>query len=70
MLGSAVYRIHEYLPDAVVPYFEAGVDTLLDLLIKANVIYDVKRTRRAAEEGEPESAWRCDAPRRSIPRLC
>lgn len=51
-----LFRIHEYLPDAVVPYFEAAVDTLLDLLLKANVITDVKRkSRRNVEEGEPES---------------
>ncbi len=45
-LGNhAVFRIHEYLPDATVPYFEAFVDTLLDLLIKANIISSVKRVR-------------------------
>ncbi|CCF48465.1 uncharacterized protein UHO2_07019 [Ustilago hordei] len=43
--GGLLFRIHEYLPDAVVPYFEAMVDTLLDVLIKANVITDVKRMR-------------------------
>lgn len=51
-----MFRIHEYLPDTLVPYFEALVDTILDLLLKANVITDVKRSKRAAaEEGEPES---------------
>lgn len=55
---AAVFRIHEYLPDPVVPYFEAGVDTLLDLLTKANVISDVKRTRKSGDESEPESESR------------
>ncbi|PWN46350.1 hypothetical protein IE81DRAFT_319256 [Ceraceosorus guamensis] len=50
-----LFRIHEYLPDPVVPYFEAGVDTLLDLLTKANVISDVKRTRKSGDEAEPEN---------------
>ncbi|MCO5546877.1 hypothetical protein L7F22_000314 [Adiantum nelumboides] len=40
----------------MVPYFEAGVDTLLDLLLKANIISDVKRTsRKNVEEGEAEN---------------
>ncbi|PWN52144.1 hypothetical protein IE53DRAFT_361022 [Violaceomyces palustris] len=54
--AGILFRIHEYLPDAVVPYFEAMVDTLLDLLIKANVITDVKRmTPRSEDEAEPEN---------------
>lgn len=36
--AGLLFRIHEYLPDSVVPYFEATVDTLLDLLAKANVL--------------------------------
>jgi protein kinase C substrate 80K-H len=40
----------------VVPYFEAAVDTLLDLLLKANIISNVKRTsRKNVEEGETEN---------------
>ncbi|PWN33159.1 uncharacterized protein FA14DRAFT_155858 [Meira miltonrushii] len=58
--SGILFRIHEYLPDAIVPYFEAGVDTFLDLLLKANIITEVKRskTRRAgdsASEGEAEN---------------
>lgn len=54
--SGILFRIHEYLPDAVVPYFEAGVDTLLDLLLKANIISDYKRnTRKGTEEGEAEN---------------
>lgn len=54
--SGILFRIHEYLPDAVVPYFEAGVDTLLDLLLKANIISDVKRNlRKNTEEGEGEN---------------
>ncbi|UZJ50747.1 hypothetical protein CBS101457_000067 [Exobasidium rhododendri] len=54
--SGILFRIHEYLPDAVVPYFEAGVDTLLDLLLKANIISNVKRTtRKNVDEGEPEN---------------
>ncbi len=54
--GGLLFRIHEYLPDGVVPYFEAMVDTLLDVLIKANVITDVKRMRpKAADGAEPEN---------------
>ncbi|SPC68084.1 related to alpha glucosidase II beta subunit [Ustilago sp. UG-2017b] len=62
--GGLLFRIHEYLPDGVVPYFEAMVDTLLDVLIKANVITDVKRMRPksassapspSSTESEPES---------------
>lgn len=43
--GGLLFRIHEYLPDPFVPYFEAMIDTLLDVLIKANVIKDVQRMR-------------------------
>jgi protein kinase C substrate 80K-H len=54
--SGILFRIHEYLPDVVVPYFEAGVDTLLDLLLKANIISDVKRNlRKGVEEGETEN---------------
>ncbi len=54
--GGLLFRIHEYLPDGVVPYFEAMVDTLLDVLIKANVITDVKRMRPKADgDAEPEN---------------
>lgn len=60
--GGLLFRIHEYLPDGVVPYFEAMVDTLLDVLIKANVITDVKRMRpksssssSSGNEVEPEN---------------
>lgn len=60
--GGLLFRIHEYLPDGIVPYFEAMVDTLLDVLIKANVITDVKRMRpkssSAADELENVSAAR------------
>ncbi|CBQ71623.1 related to alpha glucosidase II beta subunit [Sporisorium reilianum SRZ2] len=62
--GGLLFRIHEYLPDGVVPYFEAMVDTLLDVLIKANVITDVKRMRpksaasNSADEPENVSAAR------------
>lgn len=60
--GGLLFRIHEYLPDGVVPYFEAMVDTLLDVLIKANVITDVKRMRpksfsssSTSSDAEPEN---------------
>lgn len=56
--GGLLFRIHEYLPDGVVPYFEAMVDTLLDVLIKANVITDVKRMRpksASSSSDEPEN---------------
>nr|CDI57162.1 related to alpha glucosidase II beta subunit [Melanopsichium pennsylvanicum 4] len=56
--GGLLFRIHEYLPDGVVPYFEAMVDTLLDVLIKANVITDVKRMRPktpSSSGDEPEN---------------
>ncbi|KAJ1018531.1 hypothetical protein NDA16_004813 [Ustilago loliicola] len=57
--GGLLFRIHEYLPDGVVPYFEAMVDTLLDVLIKANVITDVKRMQpkssSSTSEVEPEN---------------
>ncbi len=57
--GGLLFRIHEYLPDGVVPYFEAMVDTLLDVLIKANVITDVKRMRpkspTSSSSDEPEN---------------
>ncbi|CDU21943.1 related to alpha glucosidase II beta subunit [Sporisorium scitamineum] len=60
--GGLLFRIHEYLPDGIVPYFEAMVDTLLDVLIKANVITDVKRMRpkssSSADEPENVSAAR------------
>lgn len=48
-----LFRIHEYLPDSVVPYFEATVDTLLDLLTKANV---VRRSGRDDTPGERDEA--------------
>ncbi|GAC92778.1 hypothetical protein PHSY_000334 [Pseudozyma hubeiensis SY62] len=56
--GGLLFRIHEYLPDGIVPYFEAMVDTLLDVLIKSNVITDVKRMRpksSSSTETEPEN---------------
>lgn len=57
--GGLLFRIHEYLPDGVVPYFEAMVDTLLDVLMKANVITDVKRMRpksaTSSTTDEPEN---------------
>ncbi|KAJ9477284.1 Glucosidase 2 subunit beta [Pseudozyma hubeiensis] len=56
--GGLLFRIHEYLPDGIVPYFEAMVDTLLDVLIKSNVITDVKRMRpksSSSTEAEPEN---------------
>lgn len=56
--GGLLFRIHEYLPDGIVPYFEAMVDTLLDVLMKANVITDVKRMRpksSVGSESEPET---------------
>lgn len=57
--GGLLFRIHEYLPDAVVPYFEAMVDTLLDVLIKANLIKDVNRMRprdtASGSGSEPEN---------------
>jgi hypothetical protein len=53
-----VFRIHEYLPDSVVPYFEAFVDTLLDLLLKANIISSFKRSRPASGDAAvPESEF-------------
>ncbi|KAN0064213.1 hypothetical protein ACQY0O_003380 [Thecaphora frezii] len=51
-----LFRIHEYLPDPLVPYFEAMVDTLLDVLIKANVIKDVKRMRPKSGGGSGDVA--------------
>lgn len=59
--GGLLFRIHEYLPDPLVPYFEAMVDTLLDVLLKANIITDVKRMRpregnaASGDTAEPES---------------
>ncbi|PWY98421.1 hypothetical protein BCV70DRAFT_201738 [Testicularia cyperi] len=55
--GGLLFRVHEYLPDVFVPYFEAMVDTLLDVLIKANIITDVKRMRpKSGSDGdEPEN---------------
>ncbi|CAD6949478.1 unnamed protein product [Tilletia laevis] len=51
-----LFRIHEYLPDALVPTFEALVDTFLDLLLKTNVITTVKRKRPSTDTGaEPEN---------------
>ncbi|EPQ27727.1 uncharacterized protein PFL1_04864 [Pseudozyma flocculosa PF-1] len=54
--NGLLFRIHEYLPDPVVPYFEAMVDTLLDVLIKANVIKDVKRMRPKGAGGSGDGA--------------
>jgi len=56
--AGILFRIHEYLPDALVPTFEALVDTFLDLLLKTNVITSVKRKRAVADAGsaaEPEN---------------
>ncbi|KDN36198.1 hypothetical protein K437DRAFT_260198 [Tilletiaria anomala UBC 951] len=58
--AGLLFRIHEYLPDSVVPYFEAFVDTLLDLLLKANIISSVKRVRPAGASADivPENVSR------------
>lgn len=54
--AGILFRIHEYLPDAIVPYFEAAVDTILDLFLKANIITEVKRrSRRSVEGAEAEN---------------
>jgi protein kinase C substrate 80K-H len=55
--SGILFRIHEYLPDAIVPYFEAAVDTVLDLLLKANIIAEVKRSksRKSGNEAETEN---------------
>lgn len=64
--SGILFRIHEYLPDAVVPYFEAGVDTLLDLLLKANIISDVKRNlRKGTDESEGENVTAARASHRA-----
>ncbi|KAK0545536.1 hypothetical protein OC845_005058 [Tilletia horrida] len=57
--AGILFRIHEYLPDALVPTFEALVDTFLDLLLKTNVISSVKRKRPSgAAAVEPEGVVR------------
>ncbi|KAE8230582.1 hypothetical protein CF326_g4414 [Tilletia indica] len=53
--AGILFRIHEYLPDALVPTFEALVDTFLDLLLKTNVITTVKRKRPTDTGAEHES---------------
>ncbi|KAK0537488.1 hypothetical protein OC835_001727 [Tilletia horrida] len=54
--AGILFRIHEYLPDALVPTFEALVDTFLDLLLKTNVISSVQRKRSSTDNtAEPES---------------
>ncbi|KAJ1036035.1 hypothetical protein NDA18_000183 [Ustilago nuda] len=59
--GGLLFRIHEYLPDAVVPYFEAMVDTLLDVLMKANVITHVKRMRPKSASSPSSSEWEAES---------
>ena len=63
--GGLLFRIHEYLPDGVVPYFEAMVDTLLDVLIKANVITDVKRMRPKSTSSTTDEPENVSAARRA-----
>lgn len=53
--GGLLFRIHEYLPDGIVPYFEAMIDTFLDVLLKANVISDVKRMRPKSSSSSSSS---------------
>jgi protein kinase C substrate 80K-H len=53
---STVFRLHEYLPEPLVPYIDSFVDSFLDILLKTNIITGVKRGKQSSAGGDTESA--------------
>ncbi|CAO1617270.1 unnamed protein product [Sympodiomycopsis kandeliae] len=56
---NILFRVYEYLPETFVPVVDRVVDSLLDILIKTNVITGVKRRSSSSatgkDAGEPEN---------------
>lgn len=49
-----MFRITEYLPEPLIPLVDSVVDSLLNVLLKMNVISGVKRRPASRDSNEPE----------------
>lgn len=56
LTAPAVFRLHEYLPEPLVPYIDSFVDSFLDILLKTNIISGVKRSKQSSTTDGTESA--------------
>lgn len=57
-----MFRLHEYLPDTLVPVFDGAIDGLLDILVKAHILSGFQRAPRSSRSPSPDLSSSSEEP--------